>query len=226
MESINAIVSSLLKSPVAIGLFLLSWIVFPNESLQESWELSWRNGIWDVENWQFLSCHFTHWSMDQLFWDSIAFLVLGVICERRNRLQFVTTVLISAATVSISTLVFCSYVTSYRGLSGIDSALFVLAAIGIICDAWKTNRSLAIFGFLGLATFLAKTAYEFRFGSTLFVTDESFRPLPLAHIIGALTALGVSLIAAVVARLGSRFLKPNLSLVQIPFSRMNPNVSC
>ncbi|HKR62121.1 MAG TPA: hypothetical protein VJZ00_00205, partial [Thermoanaerobaculia bacterium] len=33
--------------------------------------------------WRVLTCHFTHFSYEQLAWDAAAFLLLGLACERR-----------------------------------------------------------------------------------------------------------------------------------------------
>jgi hypothetical protein len=77
-------------------------------------------------------------------------------------------------------------VTAYRGLSGIDSALFALLL-------WQERRSrLAI---LCAVAFAAKIAFEVFAGATVFVArmGTDVVPVPIAHVAGAMTVvLGIS----------------------------------
>src|SRR5262249_8798336 len=69
--------------------------------------------------WRVVTCHFTHFSYEQLAWDAVAFLLLGLACERRHRAAFHATLLASIVFVPIAVLVFTPEVVAYRGLSGI-----------------------------------------------------------------------------------------------------------
>jgi rhomboid family GlyGly-CTERM serine protease len=150
-----------------------------------------RGGDW----WQLLTCHFTHWTYEQLAWDALAFLALGVACERRNRAAFHATLLASAITVPLAVLIFAPEVTEYRGLSGLASALFVLllvpggAAGSKPADGEKRRaESPPLHWFFAIA-FAAKIVFELTTSSAVFANDIT--PVPVAHIAGAITALVV-----------------------------------
>jgi hypothetical protein len=81
---------------------------------------------------------------------------------------------------------------TYRGLSGLDSALYVTAAVTLGLRLWRHERRLAaaaaLVSVLGLA---GKVAYELATGAALFVDAAGlgFVPVPLAHATGALAGL-------------------------------------
>jgi rhomboid family GlyGly-CTERM serine protease len=131
------------------------------------------------EVWRLLTGHWTHWTVDHLVWDSLGFVVLAVLCETRvSRGRLLLGVAGSALAVSAGVwfLPEIEHIARYRGLSGIDSALFVLLAVSLMRE-----RPLAG---LALAAFLGKSAWEVATGSTLFVQTGSFVPVPLAHLVG------------------------------------------
>ncbi len=138
--------------------------------------------------WQVFTCHFTHWTYEQLAWDAIAFLALGAACARRHRAAFCATLLASAALVPLAVLVFAPEVIAYRGLSGLDSALFVLAAAGR-CRISRRDAGVPI---VLLIAFIAKIVFEMQTGATVFA--GSVAPVPVAHIAGAVAALLVLLV--------------------------------
>ncbi len=147
------------------------------------------------EVWRILSGHLTHWNNDHLLWDVSVFVVLGVLCERRSRPAFLITLLLSAATISAHLLGDASDLATYRGLSGIDSALFCLWAVQGLADAadrgdrpWMGIIGIALCGLLG------KLVWEFVSGTTLFVDHDSagFVPLPMAHLLGAVCGVTVA----------------------------------
>jgi membrane associated rhomboid family serine protease len=171
-----------------------------------------RGGDW----WQLLTCHFTHWTYEQLAWDALAFLALGVACERRNRAAFHATLLASAVTIPLAVLIFAPEVTEYRGLSGLASALFVLllvdprnaavSAADAVASRHRRERdalgsagedagvprggrakSPPLHSIILGAVFAAKIVFELTTSSAVFAGDIT--PVPIAHIAGAITAL-------------------------------------
>jgi len=122
--------------------------------------------------WRIVTCHFTHFTHEQLAWDVLAFLVLGIACERRSRTAFHATLLASAIVIPLAVLAFDPRIETYRGLSGLDSALFALLVVS------TRNR------FLG-AAFAAKIAFELATGGAVFVGDITV--VPVAHVAGAIT---------------------------------------
>lgn len=129
--------------------------------------------------WRIVTCHFTHWTYEQLAWDALAFICLGVACERRDRGAYHATLLASVLLIPLAVLVADPRVIAYRGLSGIDSALFALLVV--------STRNV----FLGVL-FAAKIAFEVFTGSPVFA-EGGYEVVPIAHVAGALigAAFGV-----------------------------------
>jgi rhomboid family GlyGly-CTERM serine protease len=148
-----------------------------------------RTAIAAGEWWRVFMCHWTHFSADHLMWDVGAFALLGAICERRSRVALVRCVVVSAVSISAAVWVFLPHLQSYRGLSGIDSALFVLLAVDLLrCHARKGGRrGVAVGVGAVLVLFAGKIVVELMSGRTLFVdsTAAGMVPVPLAHLAGA-----------------------------------------
>jgi rhomboid family GlyGly-CTERM serine protease len=149
------------------------------------------------EIWRLTSGHLTHWNAEHVLWDLLMFVVLGAACEIRNqRRMWLCTV---SAAACVSTLVFYLFpgVEAYRGLSGIDTALFTLLAIDLMRDTWRQRRGKLAVAIGGLLVgFIAKTAYEAVTGQAFFVDQNSagFNVLVWDHIaaavVGAVIAFG------------------------------------
>jgi rhomboid family GlyGly-CTERM serine protease len=149
-----------------------------------------RAAIADDELWRFVSGHLTHWNFDHLLWDVLAFVAAGAIIEGRSRRALSAALGLSALAISTTLWVWQPELASYRGLSGVDSALFTCAAVLLLDEARQHgNRRFA--GAIGLALlgFLAKIGYELATGATLFVDSAAagFTPLPLVHAVGGAT---------------------------------------
>jgi hypothetical protein len=82
----------------------------------------------------------------------------------------------------------------YRGLSGVDSALFLLAVVnGVRQNLGRRQWThLALFVML-VAAFACKTGYETFQNAAVFVHTGDFVPVPLAHMLGALVGLLVGM---------------------------------
>ncbi len=148
--------------------------------------------------WRVLTGHLTHWSAGHLFWDLAAFAVLGRLCERRGRGRFVVCLLVSAGGITAAFHFLHPELTAYRGLSGVDSALFGLAVTVLWREARRRDDCPTqwLFGAAALL-FCAKIAYEIGTRSFVFVANPDGRmtPVPVVHavgfLIGAACALGV-----------------------------------
>lgn len=132
------------------------------------------------EIWRLLTGHWTHWTLDHFLWDGLTLLVLAALCEVRiSRRSLLVTVAGSALAISAGVWLLLPGIERYRGLSGVDSALFVLLAVTILRETRSPLAAVAV------AAFLAKSAWEVSTGSTLFTEEAgSFVPVPLAHLIG------------------------------------------
>lgn len=142
--------------------------------------VSWLELTRGGEPWRWVTGHLVHWSHEHLLWDLLAFVALGIACERRHRAAFHATLAASALLIPLAVWIFAPGILAYRGLSGIDSALFVL-----LLTLHRSRITLV----LGCA-FLAKMAFEMATGSTVFAGDLGGAvPVPVAHVAGAVAAL-------------------------------------
>lgn len=144
--------------------------------------------------WRFFTAHLTHFGEDHLRWDLLAFVVLGVIAEWLTRSGFLVTIGWSAVVITAGVWSAQPQFATYRGLSGIDSALFGFVIADLIVAGWRARHrfSLAVGG-LALAAFAAKCAFELATGGTVFVdTEGSFAPVPLAHLLGLVVGIYVA----------------------------------
>ncbi|MBX9788209.1 MAG: rhombosortase [Pirellulales bacterium] len=156
-----------------------------------------RGAIAAGEIWRIVSGHLTHWNGDHLLWDVLMFAVLGALVERTSRASFLATTVLSALAISAALWFLQPAQVLYRGLSGIDSALFVFQAIWLAREALSEKRFAAsVLPMVALAGFVGKVGYEYASGCTLFVDSAAagFAPLPLAHVIGGL--VGAAVLAA------------------------------
>jgi rhomboid family GlyGly-CTERM serine protease len=158
-----------------------------------------RTVIAGGEWWRLATAHVTHWNFEHLQWDLLMFVVLGAACEYRDRRRMWLCTGLAAACVSLLVLCLFPDVETYRGLSGIDTALFTLLAIELMRDAkrWQSPwLAMAIGGLL--FGFVAKTSYEAATGHALFVdqTAAGFELLVWDHVvaavIGAVVAFGIA----------------------------------
>ena len=181
----------------ALLLFMLAWLVFASPTAAASLEYD-RAAIATGQVWRILTCHWTHWNLDHLIWDALTFVVLGAMCERASRAAFAWCVVASAVVISGAVWVLLPDMEQYRGLSGIDCALFALLTAqmwrrAVDAGQWRTLALLVLL-FVALA---AKVGFEFVTGTNLFVASGAdFVPVPLAHAVGGGVGLIVGLQSA------------------------------
>jgi len=144
-----------------------------------------RVAVHGGEVWRFATASLVHWSWDQLIWDAIAFAALGFVAAKAWPVRFHLAAVASAIAIPVIVHVAVPNVMTYRGLSGIDSALFALVALRLA----KQTRSPMFL--LCLGGFVLKVGFEVATGSTLFVRElaPGVTAMPLAHVIGG--AIGI-----------------------------------
>lgn len=144
---------------------------------------------------QLLSCHLTHWSWEHLFWDLGMFAVVGRLCEKATPRAYYVALLSSGLCIPAGVMLSNPEIDVYRGLSGIDTALFALLASRAMLRGWARSErsSVVTFGCL-LGLLWCKIGFEFYSGSVLFVQQPNFLPLPMAHAVGAILGSVVALI--------------------------------
>jgi rhomboid family GlyGly-CTERM serine protease len=158
--------------------------------LQQQLQLD-RVSIADGQYWRLWTAHLVHWDWGHLFWDLIVFVLLGLIGIHRQPRGCWICIGLAAISVSTVVLLWSPEVRTYRGLSGIDTALFTWLVLVLGKDLCNSGRWGGL-AWMVLATCMlaVKTGYEFLTGDTLFVERSAgvFIPLPLAHIAGSIAA--------------------------------------
>jgi rhomboid family GlyGly-CTERM serine protease len=154
-----------------------------------------REAIAGGEIWRIFTGHWTHWNAEHLIWDVIVFVALGVACERIGRRGYIFCVFAGAPIISLAVWSVLPQMQYYRGLSGLDAALYMLAGVTLLRE-WQFGsplRKSALFILL-LAALGAKVGYETLYGRTIFVQNMGgFVPVPIAHLAGALVGTTVAL---------------------------------
>ena len=79
----------------------------------------------------------------------------------------------------------------YRGLSGIDSALYLFMLLELIKRQPAKTSSTALSLWIMIFIFVAKTIYEFTTSNTLFAQSmgANISGVPLAHLVGGLVGV-------------------------------------
>jgi rhomboid family GlyGly-CTERM serine protease len=147
-----------------------------------------RAAIAAGEVWRLATCYLTHFNGEHLLWDLLMFAALGALCEYRNATRMWACVAAGAAAVTATVYWWFPDVYFYRGLSGLDTALFTLLAIEMLHEARREQNRLQAYCVGGLLIGLAaKIAYESIGGQTIFVEQQAagFVPLVWDHIVGA-----------------------------------------
>ena len=155
-----------------------------------------RTAIAAGELWRILSGHWTHHSASHLFWNVLAFLLLAAQCERLNRFSFYTCLTSSAILIPVALWVTAPQLLTFRGLSGIDSALFALLLATLLKEEIPRRRLLPLATLCMLSLiFVTKISYEAATAQTIFVDSQGshFVPLPLAHMMGVIIGILLSL---------------------------------
>jgi rhomboid family GlyGly-CTERM serine protease len=136
------------------------------------------------------TCHLLHWSSNHLLWDLAMFTTLGAIAETNMPRRYRWTLLLSALLIPAGVMLHHPEMQTYRGLSGIDTALFGLIVADLLGRRLaERNWKSAIWFLMLLFGLLAKMLTETLAGTNIFVSDTSFIPLPVAHLIGAVIGL-------------------------------------
>lgn len=138
------------------------------------------------EVWRLVTGHFTHWTANHLVWDAVTFIACAAIIEQHSRRGLLMIFLGAAIAVSTALLLCTPDLARYRGLSGVDSALFVSAACLGLRDARAAMAPrLVALMVAALFGFALKTLAELATGQAFFVAaDPVSTPVPLAHLVG------------------------------------------
>ncbi len=147
--------------------------------------------------WRLLTCHLAHFTPTHLGYDLFAFVVLTALSLGRAPRRAAIAITSAAALIPLASWVLLPNLQIYRGLSGLDSALYALFGLLLLREA-RADRDTTRMLVAGaaLAAFATKIGYELLSGAAVFAPSDVFAPVPLAHVVGAgcgLLAFGVPL---------------------------------
>lgn len=148
-----------------------------------------RTAIASGEIWRLLSGHLVHWSPRHFAYDAAALVVLALLLAGRGGKLLGVTVVASSLAISGGVWLLRPDLDQYRGLSGIDSALFAAAAATLFLELRGARRILPL---AALALFAAKLLREIATGHALFVPGAG-TVVPEAHLIGGAVGLFTAL---------------------------------
>lgn len=142
-----------------------------------------RTALAHGELWRLFTAHLVHFGGNHLAWDVAVFAALGFACERQSRTRCALALAFAAATITPAVWFAQPHFTFYRGLSGLDCALFGLLAASLLRPRQPPATAL---GLLSLAGFAAKCLFELTTAHTVFAAGTGYSPVPLAHLVGLL----------------------------------------
>lgn len=155
-----------------------------------------RTAVLSGEVWLLVTGHLAHFGWNHLLWDLAVFIGLGFWLENRmGTIRLAVGLFISSIVIGLAILAWQPDLKTYRGLSGVDCALFGWALLHVGLAAWRRRD----FSWLAITLvfsigFVGKTLYEAIFNATIFVghTGSGFDPVPLAHFVGL--AIGLAMV--------------------------------
>ena len=205
----NIGVGRLCAPPLILAGLALSLFLIPGAGAA----LQYEPGRW----WGVFTGHLTHWNGSHLLWDLVAFVALGISCCRFSLHRFWEALLTSAVAIPLAVILWQPGLTSYRGLSGIDSALFGLALVEFGKFAHREGRrGLSLLAGIAGIGFVLKLAFEFSSGRAIFVSsgEIEFVNVPLAHLVG----FGCGVLAAI-----SRAILSGFAVICVDFTNAIPS---
>jgi rhomboid family GlyGly-CTERM serine protease len=143
-----------------------------------------RTALAHGEVWRLVTGHLTHFSSNHLVWDVGVLVVLGTICEAGSRRRTAFAVGVASIVISIVVAFAQPQFETYRGLSGVDCALFGMFAASIFRQDGATSKLLGAFALLA---FGSKCIFAIVTGSIAFASGVGYDPVPLAHLVGSLS---------------------------------------
>ncbi len=125
---------------------LASWLEFSSDAVAQPWRM--------------LTGHLTHHGFSHLLWDVVMFAALAAWIEARDRVRLTVCLVVAAIAIPSAIAVLQPEIDTYRGLSGIDSALFTLALGLLLREAWCERRTAwTVAAGLAMAGFALNLAY-------------------------------------------------------------------
>ena len=174
------------KFPViAISFVIVAIIIQAVPALGPIFEYN-RGAILNGEFWRLITGHFPHVTFEQFFWDVLLFAAAAGWCEINYRKVFYWVTGCSIVATSLGILLFEPQMFLYRGLSGINYALFILGS-GMLLFDQNLNEAKGLKLLLAgiITAFFFVSIYEIFWSNIgLSLATEEMQPVPLVHLIG------------------------------------------
>lgn len=185
---LGPLAGSLFGAVLPLAVLALAWGLAPGaERWQLDLALAWS------EPWRLVTGHFVHWSGAHLVCDLAVFAGLGLACERHGRGRTAAALALAIPAVALGAPLLTPGLEVYRGLSGLDAALFALLAAHRLRGRGRARLA----GAAALAGLGAKVGWEVMTGVPLFVPElaaEGIEVVPAAHLFGGAAGLLVGLV--------------------------------
>jgi rhomboid family GlyGly-CTERM serine protease len=160
-----------------------------------------RDEVLRGEAWRLMTCHLVHFSPSHLMWNLAVLGPVGFWCERLRPAQTRWFYGAAAVMIALTLLTLQHGLERYGGLSGIATGLVVLLALihgaASRAPSNRADRADRWIWRLLLAAVAVKIGIEASQPSPLFARfgEDNVRTVPLAHVAGAVTAVGTHAIA-------------------------------
>ena len=128
--------------------------------------------------------HLVHYNFGHLFWNLVAFFIIGAVIEFRSRWQLYLSLLFSFSGVGVWLWLAEPFLMEYCGLSGALNGLLLTA----VMLEWKENRNPQVL--LVLIGAVAKIVFELTTHKTFFLQlGTNCQSVPTSHMAGFLSGL-------------------------------------
>jgi len=192
--------NALKNCPITIVLSVIVLLTGASPTIADWLEFD-HQRVGDGQWWRIWTGHLAHYHWDHLFWDLLMFVVLGAIVERTYRRPFGVALLCMMTGVTTAVALTCDGMQVYRGLSGLDTGLFVWLVVDQCRKRWiEGDRVAATLWLSALIGLNGKLLFEAFSGETLFVNSSSFTPLVESHLAGAGLGLLLALLLPHISR--------------------------
>jgi rhomboid family GlyGly-CTERM serine protease len=145
-----------------------------------------RTAIRSGEIWRLLTGHLVHFDRSHLLWDLAGFALLVPWLRSWTWRQWAVLLGGAALFIAGGVLLLQPHFQTYRGLSGIDSALFGAALVELARKAQRAgDRPLRLVIAIAAVCFVAKCVRELVAHAPVFDHTATYTPAALAHLVGA-----------------------------------------
>jgi rhomboid family GlyGly-CTERM serine protease len=166
-------------------------LAFEPESLQQTFAFE-RETIEQGQFWRLWSAHLVHFSVQHALIDAAAFFIAGMIVEKKMGVHWVAWVLVVIApTISLGLRLWSPDLMHYRGMSGLATAMIVVAMISI---ARNNSASRGVILLLAIAFAFKLVGEAFGVSHGLTGLDAGVVVEWHAHVLGAMTGVASMLI--------------------------------